>query len=31
MSRITLRTLKYLGVAESEPELPELASGTVER
>ena len=30
MSRITLRTLKYLGVAETEPVLPELGNGLVE-
>lgn len=30
MARITLRTLKYLGVAETEPDLPELGEGSVE-
>ena len=30
MSRITLRTLKYLGVAETPPALPELGDGSVE-
>ncbi|CAG0979917.1 cell division protein FtsI (penicillin-binding protein 3) [Planctomycetaceae bacterium] len=30
MSRITLRTLKYLGVAETAPVLPELGDGSVE-
>ncbi len=30
MSRITLRTLKYLGVAETPPDLPELGDGSVE-
>jgi cell division protein FtsI/penicillin-binding protein 2 len=30
MSRITLRVLKYLGVAETPPELPELGDGLKE-